>query len=58
LPFRDLIALTTAHIAVERMTMTKLGGVGNIAEMTNPPQMQMRQMIPAITIAFFGEDVR
>ena len=44
-----------AHIRVDSVTMMKLGGAGNMADKTNPPQMDTRHSTLAVTMALSGE---
>lgn len=43
--------------SVDNVTITKLGGAGNIVEITRPPQMLTRHSTMAITMALNGESV-
>ena len=40
-----VLAFATAQNNVEIVTMMKLGGAGNMAEITSPPQIEIRQII-------------
>ena len=42
--------LAIAQNSVDRVTMMKLGGAGNIAEITSPPQIAARHSSPDTTI--------
>ena len=41
--------------SVDSVTMMKLGGAGNIAESTNPPQMETKHSTLAVHMAFSGD---
>ena len=47
--------MAIAQNSVDNVTMMKLGGAGNIADSTRPPQIDTRHSTVAITIALNGE---
>ena len=47
--------MAIAQNSVDNVTMMKLGGAGNIADSTSPPQIDTRHSTVAITLAMNGE---